>query len=224
MAEWELYFVAFIDILGFSKMVEDDIHSESTVFLEKLFRVYRKSKEMISGECNITQFSDSIIISRRYAREKFKSFIEVVSMYQKMLLEEKLLCRGGIAFGRHFQDADFVFSEALIKAYYIECTEAKYPRIVISNDLIDLVDISDLTGSELIRENDNTVFVNYLNVVDDEERKLILESLRDLYAQYQSNSKIRAKLLWLLQYADYVFKTNHAPPKFSRISQFVNGG
>lgn len=43
-----------------------------------------------------------------------------------------------MAYGKHNTENDFMFSQALIEAYQLECMEAKYPRIIISPNLKNL--------------------------------------------------------------------------------------
>ena len=58
--------------------------------------------------------------------------IQILSEYQYKLLCNSIICRGAMAYGKHYTESDFMFSQALIEAYQLECMEAKYPRIIIS--------------------------------------------------------------------------------------------
>lgn len=124
--------VAFVDILGFSDMVRSDCENKngSLKFFEILKNINLETKE-ITG-CSITQFSDSVIFSLPLEEENYVKMIQILSEYQYKLLCNSIICRGAMAYGKHYTKNDFMFSQALIEAYQLECMEAKYPRIIIS--------------------------------------------------------------------------------------------
>ncbi len=130
--------VAFVDILGFSDMVRSDCENKngSLKFSEILKNINLETKE-ITG-CSITQFSNSVIFSLPLEEENYVKMIQILSEYQYKLLCNSIICRGAMAYGKHYTENDFMFSQALIEAYQLECMEAKYPRIIISPNLKNL--------------------------------------------------------------------------------------
>jgi hypothetical protein len=143
LAKPDIHFVAFLDILGFSNMVKFDFESSSQykTYLNKLFQIYNYTSKLHDSnlDLNVMQFSDSIVLSVPFSKEFFSSFISVIAKYQYDLFCEGILCRGGIAYGKHFFQEGFLFSNGLIDAYKIESETAKHPRIVVSTDLIELI-------------------------------------------------------------------------------------
>lgn len=212
-------FVAFIDLLGFQTMVNYDASrpDHDSFYLEKLYEAHLRAKESLGKVENstVTQFSDSIVLARPFNPSAFPDFLAQIAAYQKDLLLNGLLCRGGISFGRHFQREDFIFSKALVEAYLIESREAGNPRIVVAQDLVELLsDRVDFMGS-LIRESDGYYFVNYLQYVDGDERMELGARIRGIIERSEGGSaSIAAKLRWLERYSDYSLGRNDASPQF----------
>jgi hypothetical protein len=223
------YFISFIDILGFSNMVKSDFESSSKnmTYIKKLFNIYNYTsnlKESILG-LKIIQFSDSVVLSVPYSEELFSQFISIIAKYQYDLFCEGILCRGGIAYGKHFLHEGFVFSNGLIDAYRIESDVAKYPRIVVSDDLINLIYKNGEIDKSvpLIKENDGLFFVDFL-----EGRDLIAssENLKSILDMNKSSSvSIKEKQRWLTEYFDFkasqsnVLVNNFGQPRFLKLNR-----
>jgi len=222
---FELNFVAFLDILGFSYMVKHDCESaNSTEFLIKLFNSYKLTKELngTSPSFDLMQFSDSIVFSMPYLKDHFQNFIRIISKFQYDLFKQGLTCRGGVAYGKHFSKDGFMFSNGLIEAYKLEKEYARYPRILVSNDLLDLIYIEPETNDiPLLKEDDNVVFVDYFDNNNLIEIKQYLEHI--LKEVPPITPSLREKRKWLTEYFD--FKTDQRGstiPKFgsTKFSRF----
>jgi hypothetical protein len=61
-------YVAFLDILGFSEIVSRVVSNDKADDLERLYKCHQASGGLIGHDpsIQITQFSDSIVISRPY--------------------------------------------------------------------------------------------------------------------------------------------------------------
>ena len=96
------HIVGFIDLLGFSKLVEKTSHNpENPEELNKLFGIHRKTLSLNQSDpdLQITQFSDSVILStpiEKTTQKSFSEFLKIISSYQYLLLEIGILSRGGI--------------------------------------------------------------------------------------------------------------------------------
>lgn len=206
------YFVAFIDLLGFSSMVSHDCESPEAAqkYIDKLKATHKKTKELkdeIKG-LQLTQFSDSIVLALPYKKESFHEFSTLVSNYQYELLKNGILCRGGISYGMHHYEDDFLFSSGLIHAYNIEKDVSINPRIVVSKNLVDLLypSLDEIPKQTLIRESDGSYFINYLSNRDPQEswgfvNNIIPHNLAD-------SPSIRGKQIWLIHYYNHTFP-NH---------------
>lgn len=195
--------VAFVDILGFSDMVRSDCENKngSLKFFEILKNINFETKE-ITG-CNITQFSDSVIFSLPLAEENYEKMIQILSEYQYKLLCNSIICRGAMAYGKHYTENDFMFSQALIEAYQLECTEAKYPRIIISPNLKDLFEPKCEYVPGVIKEKDGYYFINYFAGKEKEKLREILQSYN--LSLYRYTLRVREKYYWLFEYWEFSF-------------------
>lgn len=219
-----LHYLAFIDILGFSEMVETDCAAPpdaDTLNLNKLFETHSTTKKAL-GELdgyNLTQFSDSIVLSRSFSHniEDFRQFLGIVSKYQADLLENGLLCRGGISYGKHCEDSSFLFSKALINAYSIETKTAKYPRIVVDQNLLQLITPNkpDLRTLPLLKGDDNEFFINYLEITHKDKAQEIISQL--VSSSAGKTNTVREKILWLSRYYDKLHNESTSPPILSEI-------
>lgn len=207
--ELKEYIVAFIDLLGFSAMVQHDCErpNQDHRYIEALYAIHLKTKKLkktISG-LEITQFSDSVVLAIPYSQANYITVVDVISNYQYELLDSGILCRGGVSYGKHFSTEDFLFSNGMIDAYKIESTIASTPRVIISKELIDLVyPASDLPINEhLILESDGLHFINYMkngNATD--SWAAICKSIPN---QLSKNPSIRSKQIWLIDYYNHQF-------------------
>lgn len=226
LGEPDFHFIAFLDILGFSNMVKSDFESPSQnkTFCNKLFKIYNYTSSLHESSMglNIIQFSDSIVLSVPFSEETFSQFLSVIAKYQYDLFCEGIICRGGIAYGKHFFKEGFLFSNGLIEAYRIESEIAKYPRIVVSTDLIELIYKNGDIDKDipLLKENDGLFFVDFLEDRDLIESSIYLESM--LNTSKSSNVSVKEKQRWLTEYFDSKVSESDCPvtkfgePRFSR--------
>jgi hypothetical protein len=205
------HFVAFLDILGFSDMVEQDCSGPSAdaVYLPKLLGVHKTAfayaRKFVGAK--VTQFSDSIILALPYSPAEFAGVLDHVAVLQQTLLQDGILSRGGLSYGKHYSDEEFIFSDALIRAYKIERDRAIFPRVVVDDDLLDLLGpLASNPPLSLIREADGACFVDYL-------RKMMPDVARtavsDATANWQKTPvRVREKMRWLRDYAAYTFPSD----------------
>lgn len=213
------HYVAFLDVLGFSEMVEADTQGDKQEYLAKLFKCHQSAAVIFHDNinCSITQFSDSIVVAIPYDVDIFEWFILKLAEYQRLLLDEGLLCRGGIAVNKHFSNGSFTFSAGLIQAYRVESKSARYPRVVVSPDVLDLIFPNEKTlPSSLITEDDGLSFVDYIGVTQRKKPKLLKSSILSIVEKLVDNpsSSVREKGVWLAAYSDAILKTNFSRPKF----------
>jgi len=219
-SQLRLHFVAFLDVLGFKHMVNAPSEKIRQENLTKLFRCHQSASVVFRDDanCSIIQFSDSIVITIPYDSSKFEWFASRIGDYQRLLLDEQLLCRGGIAYGEHFSNGSFTFSSGLIEAYKVESESSRYPRVVVSPELIKLI-YPDNIGipSCLIHEDDGFIFVDYLGLTHRKRPKHLSRSIEALVNNLMKNPEpsVREKGLWLANYSDAIFDSKHTPPKFT---------
>jgi hypothetical protein len=158
--------VAFIDILGFKNMVleseEDQTKlksiSEALSFLKTWEVPFKWGLELIEieesaqkkglqnftvlNQIRCTCFSDSIVVSATVEsdniNEVFSTIVTNIAFIGAKLISDGILVRGGITIGNLIHEKDgTVIGRALIDAYEIESTSAVYPRIIISDKLVE---------------------------------------------------------------------------------------
>jgi len=208
MYNWDYGVVSFIDILGFSSIVENDARKLDPKNLERindgLNEVRQTSKDY---GVEIILFSDSIVLSTKLENKSIINIIRSSIAVQKSLISRSILTRGAIAFGKHYQDEKTLYSEALIKAYNIETKLAKFPRIVVENDLLDWLKNDNDTTQEQLKEihesslcdKDGGVFLDYLSA------DLLEYSLQILNSNNRTikSPNILEKYQWLDSYHNY---------------------
>lgn len=219
--------VAFLDVLGFSAMVERDSTAIEPQYLPMFVEVFGEVAKEAREDISLRMFSDSIVIEACLSPPNVVRILQVVSELQRRFLERHILLRGGIAFGKHFMDDYVTFSQALVAAYGIESRIARFPRVVVGDDLLNYTwHHSDATPElhEKLRElltidRDSAAFVNYLS--DD-----FLQVFRShveycIEAEPHPHETVLEKMRWLLDY--YNFQANRSERGLIESARFTNG-
>ena len=253
--------VAFIDILGFSQHVKRT--QEDPAFIERLYEALRivqgqgrvwasqaigeagTSPEDVAArtaamDFRVQVFSDCLVLSQR--GRVAAALIIGVSQLAMALLEIDILVRGGIAQGPMYHDAAVAFGPALIEAYQLENKCAKFPRVIVSHDVLDTArgnlvffnargDGTDsYFSSELLRrDTDRTCHVDFLTAAwfspemiigsnADEFRRRFDRALAWAVKQYaeEKDTDVKSKFGWLIQYCHEFarYRTSRATPEF----------
>lgn len=200
----DYFIVAFVDILGFSNMVKSDCEnrSDSIKYFEVLREINKETQKI--GDCNITQFSDSVIFSLPLSQDNYIKMIDILAEYQRKLLYHNIICRGAVAYGKHYKEDDFMFSQALIEAYQLESKDAIYPRIIISKNLLEYFKPTIQNPPYLVKEKDGFYFVDYLSTAD---KELSLKCLEEFNRSMNTQSLIvKEKYYWLYKYWEFKFR------------------
>lgn len=215
----DYHFVAFLDILGYSNMVKSDLEGPSgdEKYFQKLLDLHKETNGLKyeNLEFTLIQFSDSIIISAPFNPDSFCSFSKLIAEYQLKLLHVGIPIRGGITFGKHYYKDDFLFSSGLIDAYGIESKLARYPRIIISDDLFELLKSQKVNLEFVINDNDYKI-IDFLHASDG---TFDIEIINDLITKLENNKSetVSEKGLWLKEYVNY--KNPETPLKYKRFTK-----
>lgn len=155
-SSYEDRFCLFLDILGFKSHVDETV-KESTdggrnMTFRRLLSVLNKISMQVGYRSGIadangtmrlssrqvTQFSDSVIISyRQDERGGVADILYDVLNLQLNLIHAGILVRGAIVAGKLHHDEKTVFGPALNDAVELEKL-AMYPRVVLDNEVLDL--------------------------------------------------------------------------------------
>ena len=207
--------VAFVDVLGAKKMIQDDVDQSLNIVHE----IYQKSLDLYERvfkdrvPFDISIFSDNIVIARKipdnnHLEAVFTTVQLMAAIVQGNFLFRGLLVRGGIAHGSFFKDDIMIWGEALTKVYSLESSAAIYPRIVVDPELVGELNIFprgiEKTQFWLKQDTDGLVFVDYLQerFIKDYDLALLQEIRRfdDRVIENQKNTKVIQKYLWHASY------------------------
>lgn len=188
---YEDRFVLFLDILGFKsiidKTIEKDIENKQAIetlynnldeirsFLIQRLKEHKSLIYKDNKSVQVTQFSDSIIIS--FESDKNATLLILIRTIQELLIKlvnNGLLCRGAISFGKLIHNDKIIFGPALNDAYETETKAAIYPRIVLDKSIIALGKSSKLKASQfgereevilefLAKDSDEKYYIDYFS-------------------------------------------------------------
>jgi hypothetical protein len=234
--------VTFLDVLGFRETVKNLTCEQVGSILDQVerFTDARRNpnedddldEDALDLMANVVAFSDSIVRVRPIDTEWHYGALwsEILSLVhvQGELIQYGVILRGGIALGDAFISGSRVFGPGMIAAYEMESMYAKYPRIVISPQvLLALKSDSRLRGPghsfefdqeeilRLVRKSDDGLwFVDYLQAIEEElddvatyanvlkeHKNLILRSVSERGATLDS---VVSKHMWLARYHNQV--------------------
>lgn len=230
---YEDRYVAFLDILGWSSVIEESIGDHeltqglgvSLNYIQMRERINRVIK--VPQDMQITHFSDCIAISTNAARHiTFSMLLETVRDIAQNFLRMGFLFRGGISKGKLLHKGNMIYGPALIRAYELECKEAITPRILIDDGIVDKsvtgVAVRNKNGDLLgytklwALDSDDKVMADYLrpfmDMPDTQTPELVVRSvLEPAYTTinhglntHQGNEKILRKYRWLTNYYNMV--------------------
>jgi hypothetical protein len=198
------YFVAFLDILGFSAKVESDFMNaevDDKSNLESIRQAILAARAIgdVDAQIAVQQFSDSIIISTKFSRAAFPVFLEACSKMQAELAGMRILLRGGLAYGKHYAEDGILYSKALIEAYGLESTDAIYPRVIISQDLFSLMYPDGAPEDDaLIEDSDRYFYINYKKHLEKDKLAGLSEWAGVEHEKFRG--RVAAKFSWLRSY------------------------
>jgi hypothetical protein len=131
----------------------------------------------------VTTFSDNIVVSYPslgdetsvpqnvpkqlrfeplWAKFMCQDAIRILSEVAELGLRIGVLVRGGFTFGQLHHDKGIVFGEAMVEANRIEKSEAIYPRVLVSERIIERLDgIPEADRAFLLQDVDGRWHLNY---------------------------------------------------------------
>ena len=217
------YFSAFIDILGFSNMIENDIE-QALEFYNNFFSVVNASSMMHKTMTNhigetikerkventiqhieFSSFSDSIIFSSK----EHQGFLWSIATIISYIISSGFLVRGGIGYGLHYEKisngSHYIVSKAFLDAVKLESNIAKFPRILIHKDALNVI-LNDEAFNKfyllhfIIQDEDNHWFLNPFFHNPDIEP--IIELTKDNIYKYK-DEPFHEKYLWFANLCNY---------------------
>jgi len=169
-------YVAFMDILGFKNIVVDSAttvkKAESLIsVMEEIADRHDVYQTHDPDDFRAQSFSDCIVMSENASPAGLCHLLGVVAHASLTLLEDGIFVRGGFAKGLLYHSPKVVLGPALVKAYSMESSIARVPRV-----LIDAETHHDLSSDGYLKEkeqwqlapeialgDDGPPFIDYLN-------------------------------------------------------------
>lgn len=151
--EYKECYIAFLDILGFKKLINE----KSCEYIYKIFEKIKNSYEIKEGKIDSENdtvmwdelpkliistklISDSICLSVEVNKENSLLFLTWICyriQCELLKLDIPIFVRGGIVKGNIYIKDNVVFGPGLTKAYLLEEENAKFPRIIMTKDTIE---------------------------------------------------------------------------------------
>lgn len=174
---YEQRYCAFIDILGFRELIQKINHGElSTLTLRTMLElVHRPSRLRVqdamlkASELHAQSISDAVAISVSCTSVGLLHLFSVLEDLALRLLAAGSLLRGAIAKGPLYHDERMVFGQALVDAYHLESNIARYPRIMISRNVVQ--DAQDAgthynLASHILQAEDGPHYLHVLRMME----------------------------------------------------------
>jgi hypothetical protein len=225
-------FVAFLDVMGFSNLVNGSNIENLEAYFEKIKEILDQLKQ---DKAQIESFliSDSIILIAPSETSDFVQLLWAIRRIQNILLWKKIILRGAVSFGQVYynKERNIIVGKGFIRAYLLE-KEAIFPRVIIDPSIIKKV-ASDKTAflmrinegheynfekrliytrSQFSRISDDGIFIDYAN-------KSILEKSIDgnidrvynlIVENLYSEQKLYSKYVWLRDYFLEILKQTYS--------------
>ncbi|MBQ2246144.1 MAG: hypothetical protein II324_03715 [Selenomonadales bacterium] len=215
--EEKRYIVAFLDLLGASKIMGSDRSQEVLAKIKEVFENTRRTAYEVYKEyfndIRIVVFSDNIAFVRKIPEKyeimtmhrciKIMEFISFVSIFLGTALEKELLFRGGVTIGKLYVDERMIWGKALVDAHDLERKVAIFPRVVISKELYNWMRAEGMKWWGIKQDFDGVWFIDILSNTGNGKdylirkmKKLVEQGKRDnVY-----NESVLQKYEWLERY------------------------
>lgn len=224
MKGYKTCIIAFLDILGFKQLINkkqfDTIREifssilsdeDATIALhiasDRDVRFDSYNKILDIKEVHI--LSDSIVIAAPADKpESLAVVIDICDCIQQQLYELRVpvFLRGAISKGDFYSEGNMIFGKGLVDAYLAQENYAIYPRVLLSQEIVEDMIVSVYEKKQLPKDTDGYYYLDTLKSYFDcasSNELLCSEKYKRLskYVERQlkgySDKRIREKYLWL---------------------------
>ena len=212
--------VAFLDLLGITEKIMslvDGSEKEIISTMEKIKGIVEIEIQSLPDENSISMLyiSDSFIFVCN--KELLPHFLRILSNIQmRILVECRTMLRGALEYGDVIirDEGRQIIGPAYIDAYLKQEKYAIYPRIIIGNSVVDLINSLAESYEKIIISSDRETSLDYVDVYMELEQKNkrdlttrlrregIFTYLCDGYKEFNAKDKssVRAKYAWTINY------------------------
>ena len=239
-------FVAFIDVLGFKDIIEQD--NGNGKYLEFIKQAIEKGTAQLKDrqkdsshpysywydEFKVKSFSDCFCFSiplefkngEKDYKQNFVAFYTWIKVFYNELLNQGFLCRGGISQGWHYSDENIIFSKALIDSYAIESKQATHPMIMIDPKLISQIKQRDFTHHEyyeymFVHDNAGRNFLHPFNYSIVEEMFFDGKTINNLTNSIEERNILLEKYITILDEKISLHKGKVQVDKYQWLKEFA---
>lgn len=215
------YLYVWLDILGFSDILDKQDSYKELINLLKYFRNKFESMELTTKTLTV---SDGIVLIFELNEDTdslSKIFQNIATIQEEFVLEKKYFLRGGMAVGtieENEQDdgLKYLISNALSKAYNLESKFVKYPVIATSKSEIDKLnefyfgekDLENFGLQKSYSTSSKTGKEEYIYFIDFMNDKRFEDILKVGLKKYQPSPQVLEKYIWLYRYYNQKFESN----------------
>lgn len=182
--QYEERYVAFLDILNFSKLVEDEANLgllydklDAANKFPDVTKVAQERGYDLLGRFHIlesTVISDSIVVSVSVNEpDGLKLLIQHVAALWEAFISDQIMLRGGITRGKAIHKNKIVLGPAVVKAHSLESV-ACYPRVIIDECLM----------------SSDKEYLNSINVFQDFDKQWVFSIIAEMLLQGTSRNGI----------------------------------
>jgi hypothetical protein len=129
--------IAYIDILGFTELVRQHNVSKIRNALGLVRSHLQRIKNLPRAPLISSTFSDTVVLSSQNDEMGLPYLIYSAAALAAELFLRGIFSRGGITSGELYHRRDAIFGQALIDAYYIESRLAMFPRIIVTESIVE---------------------------------------------------------------------------------------
>jgi hypothetical protein len=165
------------DILGFKAIIQKSEDDKAEETLNKIKGALEEATRLVGDFNPLAEaasktkfkyklFSDNLYASFSYEPNDDVSFGQAfvfsalfARSYFSVMLDNQFPIRGAISFGSDYSDNNMIFSLALAKAYLLESDKAKFPRVIIDQELFNEVRNGLTVGGSLMLDFLNDSFL-----------------------------------------------------------------
>ena len=212
------YYLCYFDVLGYKEYMRNEANSHKKYLINMILSnaaVESQIKRLkASFPIHYKGYSDNFLIYFEKAcvseYDALKLLANLMRKIQtRLLCESKMIIRGGITIGEFYADDRIIFGKGLIRAYELESSYAKNPRVIIDPNCFKEV-VSKLENKkDLLKDIDGLYYINYF--YNENFLKLnsgYIVSLVNEYCNYRDleisteqisqRERIISKYLWML--------------------------
>jgi hypothetical protein len=176
-AQYELRYCAFVDILGFSELINRLAQGATPVAaLHKLLTTVHAEptgkhiRSFKGSDLKAQSISDALCLSAGCSPAGLGHLFHNLEELSRHLLKDAFFIRGAVVKGMLYHDDKIAFGDALVRAYRLEQDVARYARIMVTRDVAADVEryLNDFDFGELLdslkQADDGPYFLHVLSL------------------------------------------------------------